>query len=405
MPGYAPGGGITVMSGTSVATAVATGILAQVWSDYPDIDGATLRSAVAGLGPRTASKPPILNRDAVLAALDGIAPTAMAAAGPIEMTSHVSLQGATMMANGNGQPALIQGAGPIARPAQRVTPASGDCGCGAPGGVCSCGAESNLSGFVYAIGTIEADYPNVAIEREMQTMALHVEVGAPPGGATDDRHWQYAVLSKDRRSSRYIARQLLWRLTIEGFPVFVLNPSDPSYYDDLIDALNRPKFAKSGPRPAKSAAKRAPPDEPPAELPAEDLDVVVGLAGPQTPEGIAVVMDQLFQVRSNDLDPSGLPYLPQLADNRGITDEERACNFLAARYKPRPPKLTGYDFSGMRVKASRLGSGSDRILRAIYTFSNDDGAEKEYFVRVDVTHEFPMIVSVMQPYLDRGEKT
>ena len=29
MPGYAPGGGTTVMSGTSVATAVATGILAR----------------------------------------------------------------------------------------------------------------------------------------------------------------------------------------------------------------------------------------------------------------------------------------------------------------------------------------------------------------------------------------
>jgi subtilisin family serine protease len=38
MPGYAPGGGITVMSGTSVATAVATGILADVWSEHPDID-------------------------------------------------------------------------------------------------------------------------------------------------------------------------------------------------------------------------------------------------------------------------------------------------------------------------------------------------------------------------------
>src|SRR5882672_56203 len=38
MPGYVPGGGITVMSGTSVAAAVATGILAQVWSARPDID-------------------------------------------------------------------------------------------------------------------------------------------------------------------------------------------------------------------------------------------------------------------------------------------------------------------------------------------------------------------------------
>ena len=135
MPGYVPGGGITVMSGTSVAAAVATGILAQVWSARPDIDGATLRSVVAGLGPRNGSKPPLLNREFVLSALDRMAPTALAATGAVEMTSHVSLQGATTMANGNGQPALAQAAGLIAKPPQTVAPAG--CGCGAPGGACA----------------------------------------------------------------------------------------------------------------------------------------------------------------------------------------------------------------------------------------------------------------------------
>ena len=47
--GYAPDGGTTVMSGTSVATAVATGIVAQVWSARPNVDGATIRAAVASL--------------------------------------------------------------------------------------------------------------------------------------------------------------------------------------------------------------------------------------------------------------------------------------------------------------------------------------------------------------------
>ena len=44
--GYAPDGGITVMSGTSVAAAVATGIVAQVWSERPNVDGAIVRAAV-----------------------------------------------------------------------------------------------------------------------------------------------------------------------------------------------------------------------------------------------------------------------------------------------------------------------------------------------------------------------
>jgi Subtilase family/PatG Domain/PatG C-terminal len=410
MPGYAPGGGTTVMSGTSVATAVATGILAEVWSEHPDIDGAALRSAVAGLGPRTGSKPPILNRDFVAAALDQMVSTAIAAAGAVEMTSYASLQGATTMANGNGRPVLAQGTGLIARPAQTVTPAGGGCGCGAPGGVCSChGAENELSGFVYAIGTIEADYPNVAIEREMQTLAHHLGVDVAPDRdlttrPTEDRQWQHAVLSKDLKLTRYIARQLRWRLTIEEVPVFVLSPSDPSYFDDLIDALKRPKYAKPERRGGKRAVKEAVPVEAPTGY-VEDLDVVVGVAGPQTPDGIAVVVDQIFQVNRNQLAPGGRTYLSQLADNRGLTDEERACNFLAARYTPAPPQVDGYELSGMRVTPSRLSSGIGRVLRAIYTFSNAAAGEKEHFVRVDVTHEFPMIVSPMQPYLERGERT
>jgi hypothetical protein len=410
MPGYMPGGGITLMSGTSVAAAVATGILAQVWSARPDVDGATLRSAVAGLGARNGSKPPMLNRELVLAALDQMVSAAIPAAGAVEMTSYASLQGATTMANGNGQPVLTQGSGLIARPAQRVTPAGGGCGCGAPGGACTChGGQTGLSGFVYAIGTIEADYPNVAIEREMQVLAEHLGVDVAPDRdlttrPTEDRHWQHAVLSKDPKLTRYIARQLRWRLTIEDVPVFVLNPSDPSYFDDLIEALKRPKYAKSERRAGKRTAKEAVPIEAPAGR-VEDLDVVVGVTGPQTPDGMAVVMDQIFQVDRNQLAPSGLAYLPQFADNHGLADEERACNFLAARYTPPPQQVDGYELSGMRVTPSRLGSGIGRILRAIYTFTNAAAAEKEYFVRVDVTHEFPMIVSPWQLYMERGERT
>jgi hypothetical protein len=407
MPGYVPGGGITVMSGTSVAAAVATGILAQVWSARPDIDGATLRSVVAGLGPRKGSKPPLLNREFVLSALDRMAPTALAATGAVEMTSHVSLQGATTMANGNGQPVLAQGSGLIARPAQTVTPAGGGCGCGAPGGVCTCHeGYAGLSGFVYAIGTIEAEYPNTAIEREMQILAQHLGVDITPDRdlttrPTEDRHWQHAVLSKDPKLTRYIARQLRWRLTIEDSPVFVLYPSDPSYFDDLIDALKRPKYAKSERPSGKRAAKEAPPIEAPT-VHAEDLDVVIGVTGPQTPEGTTVLVDQIFQLDRNQLAPGGLACFSQLADNHGLTDEDRAYNFLAARYKPPLSQVQGFELSGMRVTPSRLGSGT---VRAIYTLRNATMAEKEYFVRVDVTNEFPMIVSPWQLYLERGERT
>jgi subtilisin family serine protease len=42
--GYAPGGGVAVMSGTSVATAVATGTLAQLWSERRHATGKQVRA-------------------------------------------------------------------------------------------------------------------------------------------------------------------------------------------------------------------------------------------------------------------------------------------------------------------------------------------------------------------------
>jgi hypothetical protein len=408
VPGYAPGGGTTVMSGTSVATAVATGTLAQVWSAHPDIDGATLRSVVTGLGPRNGSKPPILSRDLVLAALDEMAPATMTAARAVGMTSYASPQGATTMTNGNGQPAPTQGAGLTARPAQTVAPAGGGCGCGAPGGTCTCNDASGLSGFVYAIGTIEADYPNVAIEREMQTLAHHFEIDFEPdrdasSRPTEDRRWQYKVLSKDRKLTRYVARQLRWRLTVEDFPVFVLNPSDPAILDDLIDALARPKH--SGPeherRGKRGAAAKTSEVDPPHSH-AEDLDIVIGVTGPRTPDGIAVLVDQIFELDRSQLSPD---YFSQISDNHGLTDEDRAYNFLTARRAASRNKVEGFELSGVRVVPSRLGSGIGRVVRVIYTFRSADMNEKEYFLRVDVTHEFPMIVSTWQQYIERGDKS
>ncbi|MCK1396234.1 S8 family serine peptidase [Bradyrhizobium sp. 1] len=428
MPGYAPGGGLTTMSGTSVATAVATGMLAQLWSARRNLDAATLRSALARLGPRDGAVPPILNRAIVAAALDRATPATIPAARGAETaptapkSSHVSLQGATSMEYGNGRPFPVEASGMIAPPAApAVTPAGCSCGGG------QADDESALSGFVYAIGTVDAVYPNLAIEREMLALSKALRIPFPARRApniapTEDRLWQHAVLSADRKLTRYLARQLRWRLTIEELPVFVLQPNDAGFYDDLIDALNRPLHeappAPTPPPPARGrqrAGRKA--RETASEIardieatrsplgPVEDLDVVVGALGPRTADGTVVAIDQLFQTTPALLAPASLIGLPQLADNHGLTDGERACNFLAARCRLGLPVKSGYNLSGARVMPSRLGAGFGRIVRVIFTYSNASGAIEEHFVRVDVTHEFPMIVSELQPYLERGERT
>ncbi|WP_455991092.1 cyanobactin maturation protease PatG family protein [Methylorubrum extorquens] len=302
------------------------------------------------------------------------------------------------------------------KPGQSVAPAEGGYRCRASEGACTCNDAGGLSGFAYAIGTIEAEYPNVAIEREMQALAHHYGVDFEPDrdlsrSPTEDRHWQYAVLSgkesENRNLTRYIARQLRWRLTIEDFPIFVLSPGDPNILDNFIDALNRPKYfePKAERRRGKRGAETRSDATERSAAYVEDLDVIVGVVGPQTSDGNTVIVDQTFPIPRERLGPPGFSYFSQLADNPGLSDEDRAYNFLAARYTP-PPLSHGpeFDLSRVRIMPSRLGAATaDRIVRAIYTFRNAEMAEKEYFVRVDVTHEFPMIVSPMQPYVERGE--
>jgi hypothetical protein len=433
--GYAPGGGTAVMSGTSVATAVATGILAQAWSDRPNADANEIRMAVAQLWPRDGRVPPALDREIMLMALDRkrtIATAASFSAGR-KQRGYASLQGEATMSLGNELPRFSErNVDPFAMSGQTAAPAGGvaaGCSCGASG-PCTCnGAENSEAGFVYAIGTVEAEYPNVAIEREMQVLGHHFGVAMHPDPTlpmkpTEDRSWQYAVLNADRKMTRYVARQLTWRLTVEDFPAFILKPQDPSDLDGLIDCLDRSKY----PRPhggskeqgtndgKKARGKQAggarnetegstsidPPHGPP-----QDLDVVVGVRGTSTADGIEVLLDHVFTIPADRLSPGGLGIFAQLSDNYGLTDADRAYNFLAARYTIPPQYLAEIESLGLvsvPVISSRLSGATDRIVRVIFTLKGvNRPIEKKYFVRVDVTHKFPAIVNSWQPYLERGE--
>jgi hypothetical protein len=57
--------------------------------------------------------------------------------------------------------------------------------------------------------------------------------------------------------------------------------------------------------------------------------------------------------------------------------------------------------SGVEVRPSRL-SGTRRIMDVIFSYTNrqTDVVEK-YFVRVDVTEEWPFLVTRMSPFYER----
>ena len=278
------------------------------------------------------------------------------------------------------------------------------------GGTClTCGGavESNPDGgemathsYVYALGRVEPRFPRLAVEKEFAQATGRAETTA---GLTDPAAF-YAVLS--RPQNRYLVRQLCWVLTIEGMETYILQPHDPADFNLMVEAIG------------------------PTQTPREDFDTVIGVRGPIAPPELCnglmvplVVFDQVYSFTRRDLIASiprdNIPEeefsaaagnlfdrITQMADNAGATDEHRALNYLAVRY-PRIYTLAverhreNDSLTAIEVRPSRL-TGVRKIVDVVfsYTHRQTDVTEK-YFVRVDVTEEFPFLVTKLSPYYDR----
>jgi PatG C-terminal len=120
------------------------------------------------------------------------------------------------------------------------------------------------------------------------------------------------------------------------------------------------------------------------------------------PASIPARGEQQFRASAGEL----LDRIMQIADNAGNTDEHRALNYLAVRYPAiyeRAADAHERNFSLVAVEArtSRL-SGARRILDVVFTYSHrQTDVPERYFVRVDVTEEFPFLVTRLQPYFER----
>lgn len=285
-----------------------------------------------------------------------------------------------------------------------LTPQAGGQGCGC-GGAASAGlkgVEAAAPNYIFAIGRVEMRFPSLAVEKEFAQAT-----GRADTAGLTDREAVQAVLSE--RQNRYLVRQLCWVLTIEGLETYILVPRDPSDYDLLLEAV------RANPSPL-------------------DLDVVIGLRGPIAPPNMCngllvpiVIFDQIYSFDRDALikaipRPDAIAAkqdkqfrsaagelfdrLNQMADNAGATDEHRALNYLAVRYPAIYATATeantrNLSLTGVEVQPSRL-SGVRNVVDVIFSFTNrqTDVLEK-YFVRVDVSEEFPFLVTKMSPYYDR----
>jgi len=257
--------------------------------------------------------------------------------------------------------------------------------------------------YVYAIGTVAPRFPTLALEKEFAQSTGRADGTA---GLTD-REATHSVLSD--RANRYLVRQLCFVMTIQGLETYILQPRDPADFDLLVEAV------RPAPRPT-------------------DLDVVIGLRGPIAPPEMCnglmvpiVVFDQLY---SFDVDSliQGIPRpedtpedqeerfrsaaeelyyrIVQVADNAGATDEHRALNYLTVRYDRIYAQTTemyerNASLSRVEVRPSRLSS-TRRIVDVIFTYTHrETDVDEKHFVRVDVTEEFPFLVTKLSPYYDR----
>jgi len=198
---------------------------------------------------------------------------------------------------------------------------------------------------------------------------------------------------------------MCWIMSIAGLETYLLFPRDPNDLHLLVQSL----------RPTASPT---------------ELDVIIGVKGPIAPaeacNGLmipVVVLDQIYsfdresliksipkpEKAENDFEQAAeelFDRIMQITDNAGATDEHRALNYLAMRYhgiyaRAAEAFAANCSLSAVDTRRSVLSS-TRKIVEVIFSFTNrkTDVTEKS-FVRVDVTEEFPFLVSKMTAYYVR----
>ena len=387
-------GGYVTMSGTSVAAPFVTGTIGLLWSLFPEVSPELIRSALMRKGGRGRSLIPSL-----LDAWDAYQ----------FLTNNFSFsklkRGKIMEQNDKKEERTEE---EVAQPSAANSIPEQDaiaaivpqiCGTCQKSLETAIGSEVSETTYIYAMGKIEPRFPSISIEKEFAQATGRGETK----GLTD-RQTMHSILSK--RENHYLARKICWVMTIEGLETYILKPRDPGDLDLLLEAVR-------------------------SEPSRNDLDVVIGIKGPMAPPQLCnglqvpiVFFDQVYSFdvgsliksvprpekkAAKEFEPVATELferIMQMADNAGATDEYRALNYLAVRY-PAIYATAAQEFdgncsmTGIEVLPSRL-SGVRKVLDVLFVFTNrtTDVAEK-FFVRVDVTEEFPFLVTKMSPYYDR----
>jgi hypothetical protein len=256
---------------------------------------------------------------------------------------------------------------------------------------------------VYVIGHIEPRFPSLSLEKEAW-QAIKRE-----GTAQGTDHEVMQKLLSDP-NNLYIVRQLCWVLSVQDVETYIVVPRYQADYQLLVNSY-RPH-----PKPG-------------------DLELVIGHRGnnasPSMCNGLTVpvvAFSQVYpfdresllssaQTKDQDKEPDIQKFkaaaeemfdrIMHQSDNAGATHKDRALNYLAVRYSriyetAASEIARNASFTSIDVLPSPL-SGTRRIVDVIFAFtSRETDVVSKHFVRVDVTDEFPFLVTPMSPYYDRN---
>jgi hypothetical protein len=280
--------------------------------------------------------------------------------------------------------------------------------------VVQCSAIEGSFGYIYAIGEVQARFPSLDIEKEFLQL-LTPDDTKTPGSTFEQR--LYNVLS--RPENLYFAREMAWAFLIEDVGTYMLRPRSDVELGQLIESIK--------------------PDPTPGQV---QYDVIIGTNEPlaASSEGLpTVTVNRLFHFTVTELVqkvplPPSIQSMPegasknaaiaqfqllvssifndmlQLADNTGDADEHRALNYVSLTYPAiytlsfsLPASVSGgsWTFTGVEVRPSVLG-GARRIIDVILRYTDQSaGVVTRYYTSVDVTGQFPFLVTKLQQYFDR----
>ena len=267
------------------------------------------------------------------------------------------------------------------------------CGCGNKGGKASepAAAQPSHPNYIYALGQIRSMFPSLDVEKEFRQ--------AIKDGQTanlTDQQAIYEILKQ--KENRYLAEDLCWVLSIGNIDTYLLQPVGEHVIDQFIEGI----------KPVKTI----------------DCDAIIGFRGPIAPPDacnglqlpiVGVKKIYSFEVgdfvkampKAKGVNDQAIQELftriQQMVDNAGNSDEHRALNYLALRYpniytKTAEMFAANKSLEGVEVQPARLG-GSRKIVQVIFSFVDRSTDVKErFFVKVDVTGQYPFLTSQLQPY-------